>query len=93
MGLKGQIVLLFWCLMPKGEKLRPKQLDQPTTCEFQNFKILELELLVFDQNPLITKTVLLWGRNLIMGKGGRFWYLIKITCERSLDLPKQVFLT
>jgi hypothetical protein len=21
--------------MPKGEKLRPKQLDQPTTCEFQ----------------------------------------------------------
>jgi hypothetical protein len=30
---------------------------------------------------------------LIMGKGGSFWYLIKITCERSLDLPKQVFLT
>jgi hypothetical protein len=28
MRLKGQIVLLFWCLMPKGEKLRPKQLDQ-----------------------------------------------------------------
>jgi hypothetical protein len=25
---------LFWCLMPKGEKLRPKQMDQPTTCEF-----------------------------------------------------------
>jgi hypothetical protein len=21
--------------MPKGEKLRPKQMDQPTTCEFQ----------------------------------------------------------
>jgi hypothetical protein len=39
MGLKGQIVLLFWCLMPKGEKLRLKQLDQPTTCEFQHFKI------------------------------------------------------
>jgi hypothetical protein len=28
--------------------------------------------LVFDQNPLIAKTVLLWGRNLIMGKGGVF---------------------
>jgi hypothetical protein len=25
----------FWCLMPKGEKLRPKQMDQPTTCEFR----------------------------------------------------------
>jgi hypothetical protein len=23
--------------MPKGKKLRSKQLDQPTTCEFQNF--------------------------------------------------------
>jgi hypothetical protein len=39
MGLKGLIVLLFWCLMPKGEKLRPKQLDQPTTCDFQNFSV------------------------------------------------------
>jgi hypothetical protein len=35
MGLKGQKGLLFWCLMPKGEKLRPKQMDQPTTWEFQ----------------------------------------------------------
>jgi hypothetical protein len=70
MRLKGLIVLLFWCFMPKGEKLSPKQLDQPTTCEFQNFKILELELLVFDQNPFIAKIVLLWGRNLIMGKRG-----------------------
>jgi hypothetical protein len=26
MGLRGQKVILFWCLMPKGEKLRPKQL-------------------------------------------------------------------
>jgi hypothetical protein len=34
-----------------------------------NFKILVLEFLVFDQNPLIAKTVLLWGRNSIMGKG------------------------
>jgi hypothetical protein len=56
MGLKGLIVLPFWCLMPKGEKLRPKQLDQLTTCEFQ---ILLLEFLVFDQNSLIAKTVLL----------------------------------
>jgi hypothetical protein len=69
MGLKGQIVLLFWCLMPKEEKLRPKQLDQPTTCEFQNFSV---RFLVFDQNPLIAKIVLLFGRNLIMGKGGVF---------------------
>jgi hypothetical protein len=33
MGLKGQKGLPFWCFMPKGKKLRPKQMDQPTTCE------------------------------------------------------------
>jgi hypothetical protein len=35
-------MIQFWCLMPKGEKLRPKQMDQlplvnfenTTTCEF-----------------------------------------------------------
>jgi hypothetical protein len=66
MELKGQKDLLFWCLMPKVEKLRPKQLDQPTTCEFQNFSV---RVFVFDQNPLIAKIVVLWGRNLIMEKG------------------------
>jgi hypothetical protein len=40
--------------------------------KFKIFKILELELLVVDQNPLIAKIVLLWGRNSIMGKGGVF---------------------
>jgi hypothetical protein len=45
MGSKGQTVLLFWCLMPKGEKLRPKQLNQPTTCELQNFSV---RFFVFD---------------------------------------------
>jgi hypothetical protein len=34
MGLEGQIVLLFWCLMPKGEKLKPKQLDQLSLVNF-----------------------------------------------------------
>jgi hypothetical protein len=48
---------------------------------------------VFDQNPLIEKIVLLWGRNSIMGKWGSFWHLIKFTLEKSFDLPKQVFLT
>jgi hypothetical protein len=74
--------------MPKGDNLRTKQLDQPTTCEFQNFSV---RFLVFDQNPLIAKIVLLWRRNSIMGKRGSFWHLIKFTLERSFHLPKQVF--
>jgi hypothetical protein len=45
--------------MAKGKKLMPKQLDQPTTCE--HFKISVLQFLVFDQNPLIAKTIFLWG--------------------------------
>jgi hypothetical protein len=73
--------------MPNGEKLRSKQLDQPTTCEFQKFSV---RILVLDQNPLIAKTILIWERNLVMERG---WYLIKTILERSLDLPKRVSLT
>jgi hypothetical protein len=45
--------------------------------------------LVIDQNPLIAKTTLLWGRNLIMGKRWSFWLLIKTSFERYFDLPRQ----
>jgi hypothetical protein len=48
---------------------------------------------VFDQNPLIAKTVLLWGEKFDYGERGSFRYLIKTTLERSFDLPKQVSLT
>jgi hypothetical protein len=45
------------------------------------------------KSTLIAKIVLLWERNLSMGKRRSFWHLIKFTLERSLDLPKQVCLT
>jgi hypothetical protein len=35
----------FWCLMPKGEKLRPNQMGSATTCEI--VKIVELEFLIY----------------------------------------------
>jgi hypothetical protein len=53
-----------------------------SSCEFQsnwisqplvNFKNCRVRIFVFDQNPLIGKIVLLWGRNLIMEKGS-FWH-------------------
>jgi hypothetical protein len=34
-----------------------------------NFKNCKVRIFVFDQNPLIAKIVLLWGRISIMGKG------------------------
>jgi hypothetical protein len=59
-----------------------------------NFKILVLEFFVFAQNPLIAKTVPLWGGGEIgYRKRGSFWYLIKTILKISFDLPKQVFLT
>jgi hypothetical protein len=42
----------FWCLMPKGEKLRLKQMDQ---LPLENFlKIVELELLFCQNTPIVS---------------------------------------
>jgi hypothetical protein len=65
-GVRGPKVLLFWCLMPKGEKLRPKQMDQPTTCEFQNCRV---RIFVFDQNHLIAKLFSYGGEFSLWEKG------------------------
>jgi hypothetical protein len=37
-------MIVFWCLMPKGEKLRPKQMDQPN--HLRILKIVELEFVI-----------------------------------------------
>jgi hypothetical protein len=58
-------------LNAKGGEIKAKATGSATTCV--NFKILALVYLVFDQNLLIAKTALLWGRNLIMGKRGSSW--------------------
>jgi hypothetical protein len=71
-GVKGPKVLLFWCLMPKGEKLRPKQMNQPTTCDLWISKIVELESLCLIKTLILQKIILLWGRISIMGKGRVF---------------------
>jgi hypothetical protein len=34
----------FWCLMPKGEKLRPKQMDQLPLVYFKNNRVIIFEL-------------------------------------------------
>jgi hypothetical protein len=34
----------FWCLMPKGEKLRPKQIDQLPLENFENSRVRTLDL-------------------------------------------------
>ena len=40
MGLKGPRLIPFWCLMPKGEKIRLKQhMDQLPLENFENSRI------------------------------------------------------
>jgi hypothetical protein len=77
-------MILFWCLMPKGEKLRPKQMDQLPLENFENSRVRTFDL---------SKFGLLWGECLIMGKGGSVWLLIIFTLGLSLLVPKHVCLT
>ena len=57
-----------WCLMPKGEKLRLKQMDQ---LPLGILKIVEIEFLIC-QNTLIVKIWSLVGRIYDYGKKGEF---------------------
>jgi hypothetical protein len=90
MRLKGTRMIPFWCLMPKGEKIRPKQMDQLPTCEI--LKKSRVELLIC-QNTLTVKIWSLVGRMFDYGKRGSFWLLIIFTLGLSLFVPKQVCLT
>jgi hypothetical protein len=84
-------MIRFWCLMPKGEKLRPKQ-SKWISYHLRILKIVELELLIC-QNTLNVKIWSLVGECLIMGKRGSFWLLIIFSLGLSLFVPKQVCLT
>jgi hypothetical protein len=60
----------FWCLMPKGEKLRPKQMDQLPLVNFENNRVR-----TFDLSKILSycKIWSLVGENFfIMGKWGVF---------------------
>jgi hypothetical protein len=57
--------------MPKGEKLRPKQMDQLPLENFENsrVRVRTFDLAKYSQ---CAKFGLLWGEYLIMGKRGSF---------------------
>ena len=83
-------MILFWCLMPKGEKIRPKQMDQLPLVKF--LKKSRVGLLIC-QNTLTIKIWSLVGRMFDYGKRESFWLLIIFTLGLSLLVPKQVCLT
>jgi hypothetical protein len=65
-------MILFWCLMPKGEKSRLKQMDQLPLENFENSRVRALVLSKYSYCLLLSKVGLLWGECLIMGKRGSF---------------------
>jgi hypothetical protein len=90
MGLKGPRMISFWCLMPKGEKLRPKQMDQLPLVNFENNRVRTFDL---SKILLLENLVSCGGEFMIMGKRGSFWCLINLTLGISLFMPKQVSLS
>jgi hypothetical protein len=75
--------------MPKGEKLRPKQMDHLPLVNFENNRVRTFDL---SKILLLQNLVSCGGEFLIMGKG-EFLVLDQFSIGISLDLPKQVCLT
>jgi hypothetical protein len=79
----------FWCLMPKGEKLRPRQMDQLPLENFENSRVRLFDL----SKILLLQIWSLMGENFDYGtKGGVFWLLINFILGLSFFMPKQVSL-
>jgi hypothetical protein len=76
--------------MPKGEKLRPKQMNQLPLVNFENNRVRTFDL---SKMLLLQNFVSCGGEFMIMGKRGSFWHLINFSIGISLFVPKQVCLT
>jgi hypothetical protein len=76
----------FWCLMPKGEKLRPKQMDQLPLVNFENNRVRTFDL---SKILLLQNLVSYGGELLIMGKRGSFWCLINFPLKHLLICPNK----
>ena len=62
----------FWCLMPKGEKLRPKQMDQLPLVNFENNRVRIFDLSKILLIALIVKSWSPVGKRFNYGKKGEF---------------------
>ena len=84
----------FWCLMPKGENLRPKQeMDQLPLENFENSRVRTFVLTKYSKCLFLSKVGLLWGECLIMGNSGSFWISDQFLSEYpSLCLNKWIWL-
>jgi hypothetical protein len=58
----------FWCLMPKGEKLRPKQMDQLPLVNFENNRVRTFDL----SKILLLQNLVYCGREFCLWEKGEF---------------------
>ena len=93
MGFKGPKMIPFWCLMPKGEKIRPKQeMDQLPLENFENIRVRAFVLSKYSYCLLLSKVGLLW-ENGWLWKKGEFLNLWSISLGTTLFMSQQVCLT
>jgi hypothetical protein len=89
-GVKGPIMILFWCLMPKGEKLRPKQMDHLPLEKFEISRVRTFNLSKYSYYQNLGSC----GENLGLCEKGEFLALDQFfSIGLSLFMPKQVSLT
>jgi hypothetical protein len=96
-GVKGPRMIPFWCLMPKGEKLRPKQMDQLPLENFENSRVRTFNLFKI----LLLQNLVSWGENLWLWEKGEFlaldqfhsWiiFLHAQTSEFDLEIGKWIW--
>jgi hypothetical protein len=61
-------MILFWCLMPKGEKLRLKQMDQLPLEKFENSRVRTFEN--FENSRVRTFVLSKYSKCLFLSKVG-----------------------
>jgi hypothetical protein len=83
--VKGPTMIPFWCLMPKGEKLRLKQMDQLPLENFENSSQNTLSVSFCQKLVSCEENVWLWE------KGGVFESLINFSWNTSLYASTSVF--
>jgi hypothetical protein len=89
-GVKGPKMIPFWCFMSKGEKLRPKQMDQ---LPLVNFKSNRVRIFYLSKMLLLQNLVSCGGDFLLWEKGGVFdTWSISLLDYLSLCPNKRVWL-
>jgi hypothetical protein len=85
-GVKGPKMIPFWCLMPKGEKLRPKQMDQLPLVNFENNRVRTFDL----SKILLLQNLVSCGREFwLWEKGWVFGTWLIFLMEHLLICPNK----